>query len=80
MFYHYRDMRGEANDLLDKGNVAMEVVLVNHVLSALDAAFAVRRYNKHLEQSPLGDIKLRYDARTVDGALTRFMTVSVALN
>ncbi len=32
MFYPYRDMRGEANDLLEKGNTMMEIVLVNHVL------------------------------------------------
>lgn len=80
MFYTYRDMRGEANKLLDKGNIAMEVVLINHVLSALDAAFAVRRYNKHLEQSPLGGLKLRYDAKKIDGELARFMTLSVPLN
>ena len=69
MFFHYRDMRGEANDLLDKGNVAMEVVLVNHVLSALDAAFAVRSYNKRVTATPepnLGDLHLRYDIRAND--------------
>lgn len=80
MFYTYRDMRGEANKLLDKGNIAMEVVLINHVLSALDAAFAVRRYNKQLEQSPLGGLKLRYDAKKIDGELARFMTLSLPLN
>jgi hypothetical protein len=81
MFFHYADMRGEANDLLDKGNLAMEVVLANHVLSALDAAFAVRRYNKHLAEtsSPLGDLKLRYDARRIGGETARFLTVSMPL-
>jgi hypothetical protein len=80
MFFHYADMRGEANDLLDKGNLAMEVVLANHVLSALDAAFAVRHYNKHLAAtSPLGDLKLRYDARRIGGETARFLTVSMPL-
>ena len=79
-FYEYRDMRGEANDLLDKSNLAMEIVLVNHVLSALDAAFAVRAYNKKLEQSPLGGLKLHYDAKQIDGQLARFMTVSLPLD
>jgi len=79
-FYHYRDMRGDANKLLDKGNVAMEVVLVNHVLSAIDAAFAVRRYNKHLEQGSLGHLKLHYDAKTIDGELARVMTLSLPLD
>jgi hypothetical protein len=81
MFFHYADMRGEANDLLNKGNLAMEVVLANHVLSALDAAFAVRHYNKHLAAtSPLGDLKLRYDARRIGGETARFLTVSMPLD
>jgi hypothetical protein len=79
-FWQYRNMRGEANKLLDKGNVAMEVVLVNHVLSALDAAFAVRRHNKHFAQNPLGGMKLHYDAKTIDGELARVMTLSVPLD
>ena len=80
LFYQYRDMRGEANDLLDKGNIAMEVVLVNHVLSALDAAFTVRSYNKKIEQSGMGELKFKYDIKSVDGATARFMTMSLALN
>ena len=79
-FDHYRDMRGEANDLLDKGNVAMEVVLVNHILSALDAAFAVRSHNKHLEPSNLGDLNFHYDIKTINGDKARFLTASLALN
>jgi hypothetical protein len=81
MFFHYADMRGEANDLLDKGNVAMEVVLANHILSALDAAFAVRHYNKKVTQTPsLGDLKFRYDVRSVGGEAARFLTVSMPLD
>lgn len=80
MFFHYRDMRGEANDFLDKGNTAMEIVLVNHVLSALDAAFAIRSFNKRLAPLPdVGNLKLRYDARRIDGEKTRFLTLSMAL-
>ncbi len=79
LFFEYRDMRGEANDFLDKGNIAMEIVLVNHVVSALDAAFAVRRFNKQLENSPLGDLKLRYDIRTGDGELYRGLAASIPL-
>lgn len=81
LFYHYRDMRGEANDFLDKGNTAMEIVLVNHVLSALDAAIAVRGYNKRNAPRPeVGDLKLRYDAKRVHGEMTRYLTLSVALD
>jgi hypothetical protein len=86
MFFHYRDMRGRANDLLNRGNLAMEVVLVNHVLSALDAAFAVRAANAHLkDQTPagtpkLGHMHLQYDNKLVDGQLTRYLTLTVPLN
>jgi hypothetical protein len=89
MFFHYRDMRGLANAYYNKGNVAMEVVLVNHLLSALDAAFAVHAANKHLEtqqsQEPtpspkLGHLQFHYDARVVNGNLTRFVTATLPLN
>jgi len=78
LFFVYRDMRGDANDLLDKANVAMEVVLVNHMLSALHAAFLVRGYNRNLERtaSPLGDLRLHYDAKSFDGSMTRCLTLS----
>lgn len=80
MFYLYRDMRGEANDLLEKSNTMMEIVLVNHVLSALDAAFAARSYNRKLEAATLGSMDLRYDIQTDRyGDQTRSLTLSVPL-
>ncbi len=79
LFFQYRDMRGEANDLLDKGNVAMEIVLVNHVLSALDAAFAVRKYNRSLEGTMLGQMGLNYSARYQDGDVYRGLAASIPL-
>ena len=84
MFFHYRDMRGLANTYYNKGNTAMEVVLANHVLSALDAAFAVRAANKHLEKQmdtpTIGHLHFQYDAKEMDGAIARVVTVSVPLN
>jgi hypothetical protein len=81
LFFQYRDMRGEANDLLNKGNVMMEIVLVNHVLSALDAAFAVRGYNKrHAAGEDMG-LKMEYDIKkTIDGDMARFVKLSMPLN
>ncbi|MBU0508428.1 hypothetical protein KKH27_06290 [bacterium] len=78
LFYVYRDMRGEANDFLDKANVAMEVVLVNHVLSSLHAAFLVRNQNHRIDRAsnPLGDLRLQYDAKPLDGSMTRSLTLS----
>ncbi|MBK8130392.1 MAG: hypothetical protein IPK53_16315 [bacterium] len=73
-------MRGEANDLLEKGNTMMEIVLVNHVLSALDAAFAVRSHNRKLESAQMGSLDLKYDIKTnINGDLTRMLTLSVPL-
>lgn len=44
----YRDMRHEANDLHSMADVSMGVVLVNHFVSAIDAARVTRNYNKQL--------------------------------
>lgn len=78
MFYAYRDMRGEANDFLEKGNTMMELVLVNHVLSALDAAFAARSYNRKHESASLGSMDLNYRISTDrTGDMTRSLTLSM---
>jgi len=80
MFFAYRDMRGEANSLLEKGNTMMEIVLVNHVLSALDAAFAVRSHNRKLESAQMGSLDLKYDIKSnAYGDLTRTLTLSMPL-
>jgi hypothetical protein len=42
----YSHIRYDSNRLLDRATLAIELVLVNHVISALDAAFLVRRHNK----------------------------------
>ena len=80
MFFHYRDLRGEANDLLEKSNMMMEIVLANHVLSAIDAAFAVRSHNKKLNDSGFGHMNYKYDPKMIDGQLARMLTVSFQLD
>ncbi len=50
-FGFYRDMRGDANELLDVARVAVNVVVLNHVLSTLDAAWSASRYNRSLQAS-----------------------------
>ncbi len=47
--FSYRDMRNQTNDYYDSATAAINVVLVNHVLSALEAAWSARVYNKDLE-------------------------------
>jgi hypothetical protein len=49
-FKSYSLMRGYANDLYSKARTALVVVVINHVLSAADAAWSATRYNSvHLE-------------------------------
>lgn len=45
-FAFYRDMRGRANDLYSIARTAGYLVVVNHLLSAVDAAFAASGFNK----------------------------------
>lgn len=57
-FASYRDMRGRANDLYTIARTAGYLVVVNHLLSAVDAAFAASGFNKsvhveaHLRPTP----------------------------
>jgi len=50
MVYQYIDMRAESNDLLDQSANFFSLIMVNHVLSALDAGFTVRKHNKKLAE------------------------------
>ncbi len=78
-FFYYSDMRGEANDLLNTANIGMEVVLVNHIISALEAAFLVRQHNKRIENAAdLGHL-LYYERKLIDGADTRMLTLRIPI-
>jgi len=46
---YYMDKRGESNDALDLSNTFIQIVMLNHVFSALDAGFTVRLQNKRIE-------------------------------
>ena len=50
-FRIYRDMRGDANGFFRIASTAVGVVVANHVLSALDAAWSTSRYNRSLQAS-----------------------------
>ncbi|MDP2207764.1 MAG: hypothetical protein Q8K98_03185 [Bacteroidota bacterium] len=64
----YSEMRGIANDYYYKAKSAMTVVVVNHVISAVDAYFTARSYNKNLkvearlenQETPFGEIPVVY--------------------
>jgi hypothetical protein len=44
---YYNTLRGKANDLYDKGNTFIIVAMVNHLISAIDAAVAANRHNRN---------------------------------
>jgi hypothetical protein len=55
----YLNLRHDSNSLLDKANRYVMVSLANHLLSAFDAALAVRHHNRKGEKFSEIDIKLR---------------------
>jgi hypothetical protein len=48
-FLEYSKMRGTANDFFNTATTGAVLVVVNHVLSALDAAWSASQYNNHVK-------------------------------
>ncbi len=48
-FLYYSKERGKANDFYNIAAKAVVVVVVNHIFSAIDAAWSASRFNKNLE-------------------------------
>ncbi len=59
----YLNMRKESNDEFSIATTMLFVTMANHVVSAFDAALAVRRYNKKQEQYAEVSLKMRYVKR-----------------
>lgn len=55
----YRDMRATSNDWLNKAKYSAMFSVANHILSAFDAAIAVKRYNKKGERFSQIQFKMR---------------------
>jgi hypothetical protein len=49
MFLYYSKERGKANDFYNIASTATKLVVLNHVLSALDAAWTAARFNQRLQ-------------------------------
>lgn len=47
----YRDMRNLSNDYYNTADLMINLILVNHVISAIDAAWSAKNYNKRYEYS-----------------------------
>ena len=48
---YYMDLRGQSNDKLKVAATATAIVLANHVLSAIDAIWTTKRFNKKITSS-----------------------------
>ncbi len=47
----YRDMRNLSNEFYDRATLMLNLVLLNHLLSAFDAAWTVKKYNLKVSQA-----------------------------
>lgn len=59
----YVIMRKDSNDWLKKAKNAAAISIANHILSAFDAAWSVRKYNKKGERFSNVEIKTRFSER-----------------
>jgi hypothetical protein len=65
--FQYRDMRNSMNNYYDTASTITNVILLNHVLSALDAAWTARSYNRDI------NVKIRaYNKRYFDENVQMF--------
>jgi hypothetical protein len=60
----YMDMRYDSNQLLKRSSIAMQIVMLNHVASALHASFTVRNM-KRKATGQIGFRSIDYDGRKV---------------
>ncbi len=50
-FYYYSHERGKANDFYNIAYKAVLIIITNHIISAVDAAWSTSRYNRNLRIS-----------------------------
>lgn len=50
-FYYYADERGKANEYYNVASKAVLIVMINHIASAIEAAWSAARYNNSLKVS-----------------------------
>ncbi len=70
--FSYRDMRNQMNEFYDTAKIAANVVLINHVLSALDAAWTTHRFNRTIR------VNLRVDSKKHNGERIQMYGVNIA--
>ncbi len=63
----YMDMRKLANELYENARTAAQFILLNHIISAIDAGFTTKIRNRKI------DVSLRSDTRMVNYEITEFV-------
>jgi hypothetical protein len=53
----YRNLRNQSKTALERADIAVGIIIANHVVSAIEAYFAAGKHNRHLEFADTG-IKL----------------------
>lgn len=66
---HYTDLSKKSESLYDKAGYGSMAALINHVISAVDAGFTTRRYNRR-------QMKLSYDNRNYNGEFVNMFGVA----
>ncbi len=69
---NYIDMRYDHNQLLDRSGNLFMVIMVNHVVAALDAGFTVTRHNRRLVEGELGARLINYNDESIIAAGVNF--------
>ncbi|SYZ73993.1 conserved exported hypothetical protein [Candidatus Zixiibacteriota bacterium] len=69
----YLDMRKKANDLLDKADNFIVYAVINHLVSAIDAAISARRHNRNQSGDNWSlDTVMKYYSATEEIPVVRF--------
>lgn len=71
-FLFYSGMRGDANDHYNTADVLVNLLILNHVLSAVDAAWAAARFNQYVELQSGAQLQRLPDGRADLTATAQF--------
>jgi len=61
----YMDMRAESNDLFSIARTGTTVAMINHLLSAIDAAWTAKIHNNRLLKTSMRIEQIRYANHTL---------------
>ena len=63
-YLHYSGMRGDANSYYDAADTFVNLIILNHVLAGVEAAWAAARFNKFVELYSHTRLRQSLDGRT----------------